>query len=157
MGCFIAEAAGHAAAAALDQFGLDARDQPEDVQDRRHRAEGLLVAVAVQQHALVQRLQSRRDLLRQLDRQLTLQSPLLASHDSSQARAFELLHKLGKERLVVDGLHETVNAWVTRDSAGVSLLLVNHALPRHSIGIPARANASSQNSRTVCVSPVAMT
>jgi len=48
-------------------------------------------------------------------------------------RAFELLHKLGNERLLVDGLHETVNAWVTRDHAGVRVLLVNHALPRHSI------------------------
>jgi xylan 1,4-beta-xylosidase len=48
-------------------------------------------------------------------------------------RAFELLHRLGSERLLVDGLHETVNAWVTRDHARVSALLVNHALPRHSI------------------------
>src|SRR6185503_19811335 len=48
-------------------------------------------------------------------------------------RAFELLHKLGNERLLVDGLHETVNAWVTRDNASVRALLVNHALPRHSI------------------------
>jgi xylan 1,4-beta-xylosidase len=52
-------------------------------------------------------------------------------------RAFELLHKLGNERLLVDGLHETVNAWVTRDHASVRALLVNHALPRHSIA-PAR-------------------
>ena len=48
-------------------------------------------------------------------------------------RAFELLHKLGSERLLVDGLHETVNAWVTRDNASVTALLVNHALPRHAI------------------------
>jgi len=48
-------------------------------------------------------------------------------------RAFELLHKLGTERLLVDGLDETVNAWVTRDNARVTVLLVNHALPRHSI------------------------
>jgi xylan 1,4-beta-xylosidase len=48
-------------------------------------------------------------------------------------RAFELLHRLGHERLLVDGLHETVSAWVTRDQAGVRVLLVNHALPRHSI------------------------
>jgi xylan 1,4-beta-xylosidase len=34
---------------------------------------------------------------------------------------------------LVDGLHETVNAWVTRDNASVNVLLVNHALPRHSI------------------------
>ena len=56
-------------------------------------------------------------------------------------RAFELLHKLGSERLLVDGLHETVNAWVTRDHARVSVLLVNHALPRHSIATSARARS----------------
>jgi xylan 1,4-beta-xylosidase len=44
-----------------------------------------------------------------------------------------LLHKLGTERLLVDGLHETVNAWVTRDNTAVQVLLVNHALPRQSI------------------------
>jgi xylan 1,4-beta-xylosidase len=48
-------------------------------------------------------------------------------------RAFELLHKLGSERLLVDGRHETVDAWVTRDSARITVLLVNHALPRHPI------------------------
>ena len=48
-------------------------------------------------------------------------------------RAFELLHKLGTERLLVDGRHDTVNAWVTRANARVTVLLVNHALPRHSI------------------------
>jgi xylan 1,4-beta-xylosidase len=48
-------------------------------------------------------------------------------------RAFELLHSLGTEGLLVDGLHETVNAWVTRDNAIVKVLLVNHALPRHAI------------------------
>jgi xylan 1,4-beta-xylosidase len=52
-------------------------------------------------------------------------------------RAFELLRRLGTERLLVDGLHETVNAWVTRDAAGIRALFVNHALPRHSIA-PAR-------------------
>src|SRR5437764_2171330 len=52
-------------------------------------------------------------------------------------RAFELLHKLGAERLFVDGRHETVDAWVTRDHARISALFVNHALPRHPIG-PAR-------------------
>ena len=55
-------------------------------------------------------------------------------------RAFELLHRLGNERLLVDGLHETVNAWVTRDNARVTVLLVNHALPRHSIASAARAS-----------------
>lgn len=34
---------------------------------------------------------------------------------------------------MIDGLHETVNAWVTRDNARITVLLVNHALPRHSI------------------------
>jgi xylan 1,4-beta-xylosidase len=48
-------------------------------------------------------------------------------------RAFQLLHSLGTERLLVDGRHETVNAWVTRDNARVTALLVNHALPGHSI------------------------
>jgi xylan 1,4-beta-xylosidase len=48
-------------------------------------------------------------------------------------RAFQMLHRLGSERLLVDGLHETVNAWVTRHHAGITVLLVNHALPRHSI------------------------
>ena len=52
-------------------------------------------------------------------------------------RAFELLHKLGTERLLVDGRNETVSAWVTRDHAGIRALLVNHALPRHPIA-PAR-------------------
>jgi xylan 1,4-beta-xylosidase len=48
-------------------------------------------------------------------------------------RVFELLHRLGRERLLVDGLHQTVNAWVVRDSAVVQIFLVNHALPRHPI------------------------
>jgi xylan 1,4-beta-xylosidase len=48
-------------------------------------------------------------------------------------RAFELLHRLGTEQHLVDGLHETVNAWVTRDKTAVRMLLVNHALPRHAI------------------------
>ena len=48
-------------------------------------------------------------------------------------RAFELLHGLGHERLLVDGMHETVSAWVTRAGDVVKILLVNHALPRHAI------------------------
>jgi hypothetical protein len=39
----------------------------------------------------IERLQSRRHLLNELDRQLTAQSPYLASHDASHARAFDLL------------------------------------------------------------------
>jgi xylan 1,4-beta-xylosidase len=48
-------------------------------------------------------------------------------------RAFELLHKLGHERLLVDGAHDTVNVWVTRENGRITVLLVNHALPRHAI------------------------
>ena len=48
-------------------------------------------------------------------------------------RAFELLHRLGNELLLVDGLHETVNAWVARNANNVTVLVSNHALPGHSI------------------------
>ncbi len=48
-------------------------------------------------------------------------------------RAFELLHKLGTEQLLVDGIHETVDAWVVRGEHAVTVLLTNHALPRHAI------------------------
>lgn len=48
-------------------------------------------------------------------------------------RAFELLHGLGEELLLVDGLHETVNCWVLRGKKNATVLLTNHALPGHSI------------------------
>jgi xylan 1,4-beta-xylosidase len=48
-------------------------------------------------------------------------------------RAFELLYKVGTERLVVDGLHDTVNAWAIRKGPGLTVILVNFALPRQSI------------------------
>jgi len=51
-------------------------------------------------------------------------------------RAFELVHRLGHERLLVDGLHHTVDAWVVRDNREdreVTIVLTNHALPRHAI------------------------
>ena len=48
-------------------------------------------------------------------------------------RAFELLHRLGAEELPVDGTHETVNVWVVRGREAVTVLLTNHALPRHQI------------------------
>lgn len=48
-------------------------------------------------------------------------------------RAFELLHRLGDELFLVDGLHETVNCWVARDENKVTALLTNHSLPGHSI------------------------
>jgi xylan 1,4-beta-xylosidase len=48
-------------------------------------------------------------------------------------RAFQLLHEIGNERLVVDGLHDTVDVWVVRQRQGVMILMTNHALPRRSI------------------------
>jgi xylan 1,4-beta-xylosidase len=51
-------------------------------------------------------------------------------------RAFELLHRLGHERLLVDGLHHTVDGWVVRENREgrrVTVLMTNHALPRHAI------------------------
>lgn len=48
-------------------------------------------------------------------------------------RAFELLHRLGSEQLLVDGLHETVDAWVIRKERSLTVLLTNHALPHHLI------------------------
>lgn len=48
-------------------------------------------------------------------------------------RAYQLLHALGTEQLLVDGAHETVDAWVTRKEHSLTILLTNHALPRHAI------------------------
>jgi xylan 1,4-beta-xylosidase len=48
-------------------------------------------------------------------------------------RAFELLHRLGQERLAVEGSHETVDAWAVRRGDGVTVLLTNHAMPRQPI------------------------
>lgn len=49
-------------------------------------------------------------------------------------RAYELLHRLGSDLLVVDGGHETVDAWaVKRGEGSMTVLLTNHALPRHPI------------------------
>jgi xylan 1,4-beta-xylosidase len=51
-------------------------------------------------------------------------------------RAFELVHRLGNERLLVDGLHHTVDGWVVRDKLegrAVTILLTNHALPGYAI------------------------
>jgi len=46
-------------------------------------------------------------------------------------RAYELLHRLGTQQLPVAGVHATVDAWVVRGPARVTVLLTNHALPRH--------------------------
>jgi xylan 1,4-beta-xylosidase len=48
-------------------------------------------------------------------------------------RAFELLHRIGNELLLVDGSHETVNAWVVRKEHSCTVLLTNHAPPRHPV------------------------
>jgi xylan 1,4-beta-xylosidase len=50
-------------------------------------------------------------------------------------RAFELLHNLGTEQLLVDGLHETVDCSVIRNNSGLTVLLTNHTTPGHSIEI----------------------
>jgi xylan 1,4-beta-xylosidase len=48
-------------------------------------------------------------------------------------RAFELLHNIGNEQLLVDGLHETVDCSVVRNHSTVTVLLTNHTTPGHSI------------------------
>ena len=48
-------------------------------------------------------------------------------------RAFELLHNIGTEQLLVDGLHETVDCSVIRNDSTVTVLLTNHTTPGHSI------------------------
>ncbi|MGA8278320.1 MAG: hypothetical protein WB784_09005 [Rhodanobacteraceae bacterium] len=48
-------------------------------------------------------------------------------------RAFQLLSRLGSERLAVDGDHATVDATVTRRENRICILLGNHAFPGHAI------------------------
>ena len=49
-------------------------------------------------------------------------------------RAYELLHRLGSETLRVDGGPETLDAWAVRKAdRSLTVLLANHALPRHPI------------------------
>ena len=51
-------------------------------------------------------------------------------------RTFQLLRDLGHERLLVDGLHHTMDVSVVRDagpSTAMTVLVTNHALPRHPI------------------------
>jgi xylan 1,4-beta-xylosidase len=40
---------------------------------------------------------------------------------------------LGDERLLVDGLHDTVDAWIFRNEHQLTVMLTNHVLPRHAI------------------------
>ena len=48
-------------------------------------------------------------------------------------RAFELLHHIGTEQFLVDGLHETVDCSVIRQDSTLTVLLTNHTTPGHSI------------------------
>jgi xylan 1,4-beta-xylosidase len=48
-------------------------------------------------------------------------------------RAFELLHALGTEQSLVDGLHETVDCNVIQNDSSVTVLFTNHTTPGHSI------------------------
>ena len=48
-------------------------------------------------------------------------------------RAMQLLHGLGDTRLLVDGMHPTVDCTVTRRGGDLVVLLTNHALPAHAI------------------------
>jgi len=48
-------------------------------------------------------------------------------------RAFELLHHIGTEQSLVDGLHETVDCSVIRKNSTLTVLLANHTTPGHSI------------------------
>jgi xylan 1,4-beta-xylosidase len=50
-------------------------------------------------------------------------------------RAYELLHALGTEMMLVEGTHPTVDAWVVRDEGSATVLLTNYALPRHPIAV----------------------
>jgi xylan 1,4-beta-xylosidase len=47
--------------------------------------------------------------------------------------AFELLHRLGTEQLQVDGSHDTLDAWAVWKEDALTVLITNHALPRHAI------------------------
>jgi xylan 1,4-beta-xylosidase len=60
---------------------------------------------------------------------------LLTLHDIPKPtyRAFELLHQLGTEQSLVDGLHETVDCNIIQKDSGVTVLLTNHTTPGHSI------------------------
>lgn len=48
-------------------------------------------------------------------------------------RAFQLLHRLGDQLFPVKGEHETVAAWGVRKEYAFTFLLINQAMPRHTI------------------------
>jgi xylan 1,4-beta-xylosidase len=52
-------------------------------------------------------------------------------------RAYELLHRLGEEKLPVGGHHPTVDCWMTRKDKTITVLLANFALPKHTVSTEA--------------------
>lgn len=48
-------------------------------------------------------------------------------------RAYQLLHQLGNEQFTVVGNHRSVDVWAVRREDRLTILLTNHALPRHPI------------------------
>ncbi len=48
-------------------------------------------------------------------------------------RAYQILHHIGEELLLTDGLHPTVDAWAVRDADALTLIFTNFALPEHAI------------------------
>jgi xylan 1,4-beta-xylosidase len=48
-------------------------------------------------------------------------------------RAYELLHRMGNELLTVEGHHDTVDVWVSREPGKIKAMITNGALPRHPI------------------------
>jgi xylan 1,4-beta-xylosidase len=49
--------------------------------------------------------------------------------------AFLILRRLGTELLPVEGSHATVDCWVARGERDTTVVLTNHALPRHPIAL----------------------
>ena len=48
-------------------------------------------------------------------------------------RAYEILHRLGTEKLPVNGHHDTVQVWVVRGEQSATVVIVNLALPLHPV------------------------
>ena len=48
-------------------------------------------------------------------------------------RAYELLHRLGEQKLPVKGKHDTVQAWVVQGDQRATVIIVNLALPLHPV------------------------
>lgn len=48
-------------------------------------------------------------------------------------RAFEMLHSLGDQTLMVDGIHWTVDCWMVKRGQSLDIVLTNHALPESPI------------------------